>query len=160
MNCKDLRVRSKNYKKYIYCKKKKTEINYDDCKVCEDKNYKTIMPKPTKNQNKVIAKLERNRFSIITNTLDHCIECGSFFNVDLHEVFYGHNRKNSMKYGCVIPLCRECHTGINGIHFNSHLNYKWKKIIQARFEEIYSNEQFIDIFKKNYLTKEGIKNDN
>ena len=148
MNCKDLRVRCKNYKKYLYCKINRSEVTYEDCKECENKNYKSldVHKKPIKNS--YINKLERNRFSIITDDLDHCIECSSMFSIELHEVFFGKNRQSSMKYGCVIPLCRDCH---KKIHLNNYLNQHYKRLVQAEFESLYSREEFVDIFKKNYL---------
>ena len=49
------------------------------------------------------------RFSIITDDLEHCIECGNI-NVELHEVFYGgRNRNKSIEDGLVIPLCKQYH---------------------------------------------------
>ena len=39
MNCKNLRIRSKKYIKYFYCKINKREITLQLCKDCEDKEY-------------------------------------------------------------------------------------------------------------------------
>lgn len=40
MNCTYLRIRSKNYKKYYFCKRDRKEINIQECRVCKDKVYK------------------------------------------------------------------------------------------------------------------------
>jgi len=100
-----------------------------------------------KKRSSKLNKLERNRFSIITNDLDHCILCGKTKN-HLHEVIYGKNRLNSIKYGLVIPLCFNCH---NAIHNDIKLDLAYKKIAQDRFVKHYPELDFLSIFHKNYL---------
>ena len=88
------------------------------------------------------------RYSILTDDLDRCIECGRT-NVELHEIYYGKNRNNSIKHGMVIPLCKELHHRGNliGIHQDHELDIKWKKIAQEKFN---NDEEFIKIFGRNY----------
>lgn len=97
-------------------------------------------------KSKKLAKLERDRFSIITDDLSTCIICG-MPKQDLNEIFCGRNRQNSMKYGLVIPMCRKCHTEYTN---NRDMQLKWMKLGQKKFEELYE-EEFIDIFKRNYI---------
>ena len=149
MNCKHLKYRTKKGIKYIYCSLQKKEINYDVCKECLHKEYK---PKNVKNsfykKNNKISKLERNRKSVFTNNLSMCIMCGKPKD-NLHEIFMGKNRQNSMKYGFVIPVCIKCH---QNCHRNSHTQEFWHKEGQLYFErEIGSRNEFIEIFKRNYL---------
>lgn len=93
-----------------------------------------------------LAKLEKNRTSILTDKLDCCFICGRP-KEHLHEVFFGRNRINSMKYDCVVPLCSACHDKVhNDIQIDSYL----KKTCQRAFIEVYDND-FISIFRKNYL---------
>lgn len=98
------------------------------------------------NNHKKIKNLEQNRFSIVTKNLDFCYLCGRRKN-HLHEVFFGKNRVNSMKYGCVVPLCSDCH---NKVHHNIDVDMKLKKIFQKKFEEIYDAD-FLKLFRRNYL---------
>lgn len=42
MNCKSLKIRSKNYKKYFYCSLYKQAIENSKCSKCEFKEYKTV----------------------------------------------------------------------------------------------------------------------
>ena len=93
------------------------------------------------------------RFSIITKDLEHCIVCGTTFNIHKHEIFHGTaNRKLSIKYGLVIPLCGKHHNLSNeGIHYNHDLELKFKKIAQKRFQEVYPDLNFLNIFGRNYL---------
>ena len=102
-----------------------------------------------KNKSNKLAKLERSRFSIFTDDLETCMFCGMNA-TDLNEIFRGRNRRNSMKYGAVQPLCRKCHSKITN---NTELENKWKIKGQKRVREYYkmSVEEFIDIFHRNYL---------
>lgn len=97
-------------------------------------------------KSKKLAKLERNRFSIITDDLTKCIICG-MPKQDLNEIFCGRNRQNSMKWGLVIPMCRRCHTEYTN---NREMQLKWMKLGQKAFEETYDID-FIEIFKRNYI---------
>ena len=155
MNCKHLRVRTKKRVHYKYCTLLKKIIT-DECYNCIQKEYKT---KNVKNsfyklnvhKSSKISKLERNRTSIFTDDLEHCIVCGN--NKDnLHEIIYGKNRLNSMKYGFVIPLCFNHHVGNRGIHYNRELDLYYKKKCQEYFENNIGNRlEFIKIFGKSYL---------
>jgi hypothetical protein len=95
-----------------------------------------------------LAKLERSRKSVFTDDLEHCYICGKK-KEDLHEIFGGRNRLNSIKYNLILPLCRECHSrNQNNMLFNEF----WHKQAQLYFEkEFGSREKFLAIFRKNYL---------
>lgn len=96
MNCIHLKIRSKKYKKYIYCNKKSEEINFCDCKNCKYKEFKTV--KELKKKSNKLKKLEDNRFSIITDNLKICYICNQNKKEDLHEIFGGCNRVKSMQW--------------------------------------------------------------
>lgn len=99
------------------------------------------------NKSKKLAKLERNRTSILTDDLDHCYLCGRP-KEDLHEIYPGRNRLNSIKYGLVLPLCREHHILIHN-DLNTRLIYF--KLGQKKFNEVYPDLDFVEIFGRNYL---------
>lgn len=80
-----------------------------------------------------IKTLEKNRWSLATNDLTKCIECGNP-NIELHEVYEGAYRRRSMIYGCVIPLCRKHH---NLIHKDYNFKIKYKRLFKELFEEYY-----------------------
>lgn len=95
------------------------------------------------------------RYSIITNDLEHCVECGRN-NVELHEVFYGTaNRKLSIQDGLVIPLCKclHHHGNLIGIHKDIYLDSKWKKIAEEKWIEHYrkTKEDFIKRYGISYI---------
>lgn len=90
------------------------------------------------------------RFSILTKDLTKCYLCHKP-KEQLHEIYEGARRIPSMKYGCVVPLCHECHQGNNGVHNNHQLDIMLKQICQKKFIEIYPEINFLDIFHKNYI---------
>lgn len=144
----------------LFCKKKNKIIKFSDCANCKFKEYNEKCTKNQKNcalhsnkpykmRNKSAksSKLERNRKSILTNDLNHCIICGAKKD-HLHEIFFGKNRLASMKYDLVIPLCFRCHTEM---HNNIEWQNYWHKKGQLAFMKSYPGLDFIDIFKINYL---------
>lgn len=100
-----------------------------------------------KKKSSKLAKLEKNRFSIITKDLEHCYLCGNK-KQELHELVEGKNRQASMKYGLVIPICRKCH---NLVTNDRTLQEKLHKVAQKEFKKHYKTENFVQIFRKNYL---------
>lgn len=100
MKCENFTIRSKKYVKYLYCKKMKQEIKYADCKECL--NFKFKNHYIIKNKSNKLAKAEKKRFSILTNNMKVCFECGKP-KKHIHEIFKGANRQASIKYGfCIL----------------------------------------------------------
>ena len=101
-----------------------------------------------KKKSSKLAKLERKRFSVFYE-LDKCCYCSSTYQLTKHEIFEGRNRINSMKYGFVLPLCLKCHRELQE---DIEFDLKWKQKAQKYFEEnIGTREEFISIFRRNYL---------
>ena len=149
MKCKNHRIRSKKGIKYGYCIKYKKEVPLfcKECDVIEYKEQKTLKSRTNKQ-----SKREKERFSIIYPDLTKCCICGSNSNINKHEVFYGKNRQNSIKYGLVIPLCLNHHTGDNGIHYDNELNIFYKRLAQKKWESIYGNRNdFLNVFGRSWL---------
>ena len=110
---------------------------------CTEKSDRSRLKKKSSR----LAKLEKNRFSIITKDLEHCYLCGNK-KQELHELVEGKNRQASMKYGLVIPICRKCHTKVTN---DKTLQDKLHKVGQKAFKKHYKTENFIQIFGENYL---------
>ncbi len=144
MYCKYLKQK---LNKKLYCNKLK------NIKILECSNYKykeyLIKSNLTKLKNKTskLIKLERNRYSILTNDLEHCFICGKPKN-DLHEIFFGRNRLNSIKYELILSLCRLDH---EIIHNDLKVREKYFILAQKKFNEVYPDLDFVEIFGKNYL---------
>lgn len=108
---------------------------------------KTKKSAEIKKKSNKLAKLEKNRFSIITNDLKKCYFCSNK-KEDFHEAIEGKNRQVSMKYGLVIPICRKCHIKVTN---DKTLQDKLHKVGQKAFKKHYKTENFIQIFGENYL---------
>ncbi len=125
----------------LICKKDKNRIPFKNCANCPYKEYKcTISSKncaksplvsglikrkldSLKKKSKKLTKLERERTSLFTDDLDHCIICGKS-PVNKHEIFGERNKLNSIKYKLVITLCtceHHNHVECKGIHFDKDL---------------------------------------
>lgn len=91
-----------------------------------------------------LRKKEKNRFSIFTNDFRRCFYCGRYGGIDKHEVYGGANRQASMKYGLVVPLCRNCHE-------TNVVIEDLKVYCQKQFERSHSREDFMKIIGKNYI---------
>lgn len=145
MNCKNLKLKLNHQ---LECKLLKKVISI---KVCNDCPFKAL--KEARIQTKLkakansLAKLEKSRFSLFTKNMDICFLCGRKKD-HLHEVIFGKNRKNSMTYGLVLPLCSKCH---KLIHSDSCLQLEYKRKGQLLFSKAYPDLVFENIFHKNYL---------
>lgn len=93
-----------------------------------------------------LKNLEKQRKSIFTDDLEHCIICGENA-TDINEILMGRNRQNSMKYNLCIPLCRNCH---NKYHLQRPVQLYWIRLAQTEFEKTHSREEWLKIFYKNY----------
>lgn len=146
MKCIYLTRRSEKYLEYWFCRLNKKKIRFDDCSKCKDLKYKKI--KKITNKTSKQTKLEKSRYSILTNDLEHCYMCAKkglrITKDDLHEIYGGSNRKRSIQNGFVIPLCRNCHQNNETLKF-------LQKYMQKEYEKKYSREKFIHIIGKSYL---------
>lgn len=96
-----------------------------------------------RNKRYKLVKLEKNRTSILTEDLEHCILCGAN-DPDINEIFMGRNRLNSIKYGLLIPLCRTHH---QEYHNNRNLQMHYMKIGLDEFLKEHTKEEFQNSFK-------------
>lgn len=86
-------------------------------------------------------------WSVFTNDMDHCYFTG-IAPVERHHIFGGNpNRKNSEKYGFVIPLAPDLHP--NGVHAGKDavdIDLKLKQMAQTYFEEHYGTRKNLEKF--------------
>lgn len=86
----------------------------------------------------------------IMQTEKKCYVSGAEYNLDSHHVMTGTaNRKLSEKYGLKVWLRHDIHMDLHDR--NKELEIKLKQDAQRAFEEKYSHQLWMDIFKKNYL---------
>lgn len=173
-------INLKKRKNKPYCKLLNKEIRFSLCRECDNKEYKNHIDrkkssfrpkspvksgqinknaqtlakkqqKPSKMQNKSnkLASLEKNRYSVFSNDTEKCYLCGSTYKLTWHEIYSGKNRQNSMRYGLCLRLCLNCHSKEQE---DSQFNDYWHKQGQLYWEEnIGSREEFIKVFRRNYL---------
>lgn len=145
--CKYITIRTKNYEKYFYCRLNKKIINYTtECIKCvknEPRKNKGINKKTSKQ-----IKLEKSRFSILTDDLEHCYICRfqgkEVLRDDLHEVYGAANRKRSILNGLVVPLCRKHHQ-------NEKILSELKVATQQIYELNHTRDEFIKLIGKSYI---------
>lgn len=94
-----------------------------------------------------LRKLERERYSILTNDLENCFICQRPAQ-DVHEIFCGAKRQMSMKNGFCVPLCREHHTLVTNMRV---ADVYLREECQRKFEENHTREEFISLVGRNYL---------
>lgn len=105
-------VRSKNYKKYFYCRCHKKEINNNDCWYCNSKEYK---------ERKTINKVSKKRVCVSKDTYKkvfqrdngRCRLCGSP-EIQLHHIIYRSEDKSLIDEpnNCIM-LCGRCHSMVH-----------------------------------------------
>ena len=93
------------------------------------------------------------RFSIIQKE-KRCLVCGIYFNIHIHEVYFGRNRQKSIEDGCCVYLCGNHHNQSDkGVHFDKNLDMKLKKEMEIAWLMYYNKtiEDFIERYGRNYL---------
>lgn len=130
MNCINCRIRSKNYKKYMYCCAKRQEISYEDCGKCEFREYK--IAKKMKNISSKRAKALDISPAVKKNVLlrDNgiCVVCGKPGMPNSHFV-----KRSQGGLGIeenIATHCIECH-----YYFDNGPDDEKKKIIISRTKE-------------------------
>lgn len=86
-----------------------------------------------------------------------CFYCGTTYTLEEHHCFGGNpNRKLSEQDGLKVWLCREHHTGNDGVHFNKYKMAWLHDYAQKKAMEYYgwSKEDFTKRYGKNYLMEE------
>ena len=96
--------------------------------------------------------MSKKLWSVFTDDMDHCYFTGSY-PVERHHIFGGSNRKNSEKYGFIIPLRPDLHP--NGVQSGANakeIDLKLKTMAQEYFETHNgTREYFRSVFGKSWL---------
>ena len=81
-----------------------------------------------------------------------CFLSGTLEGLERHHIYGGANRRNSTKYGLWVWLRHDLHNEPpDGVHFNIDNNRLLQRIGQRAFELRYPDENFTEIFGRNYL---------
>ena len=91
-------------------------------------------------------------WSVFTDDMDHCYFTGSA-QVERHHIWGGSNRKNSEKYGFMVPLRPDLHpNGVMAGNNAAEIDLKLKQMSQKYFEEhCGTRDEFRKIFGKSVL---------
>lgn len=128
--------------------KKRTEFTKISAKKSTSKGKSPVKSGNMKKKSKELAKLERNRFSVLTSD-DKCFVCGSTHLLTWHEVFAGRNRQNSMEDGFCLRMCLLCHEEKQD---DAQFNEFWHHEAQQYYERnIGSRKQFLARYRRSYL---------
>lgn len=83
---------------------------------------------------------------------ERCYLCGRVTELERHHVLGGvANRPLSEKYGLWVYLCHDCHTGKDGAQYDRKKGDALKRLAQIAFEARHSHDEWMQVFKKNYL---------
>ena len=82
---------------------------------------------------------------------ERCFICGRMTDLERHHVMAGPNRKWSEAYGLTVLLCHEHHVGKDGVQYNRKRGDALKRLAQIAFEARHSHDEWMRIFRKNYL---------
>ena len=87
----------------------------------------------------------------IIQTEKECFVCKTTQGLHSHHCFGSYNRNNSEKYGLKVWLCGKHHNlSSAGVHFDKRFDLYLKRLAQSRFEEVYPDLDFVQIFNKSY----------
>lgn len=88
----------------------------------------------------------------IIQTEKECFVCKTTQGLHSHHIFEAYNRNNSEKYGLKVWLCGKHHNlSSAGIHFDKAFDLYIKRLAQKKFNEVYPELDFMQIFGKNFL---------
>jgi len=89
----------------------------------------------------------------IIQTEKECFVCKTTQGLHSHHCMFGvGHRELSEKYGLKVWLCGKHHNlSDEGVHFNKDFDMYLKRLAQSKFNEVYTNLDFVKIFNKNYL---------
>ena len=90
--------------------------------------------------------------SIVQKGDPRCFFCGKTVGLERHHIFPAANRKWSEKYGLWVYCCDFCHRDPkDGVQYNRKKADSLKRLGQIAFEARHSHDEWMQIFKKNYI---------
>ena len=90
--------------------------------------------------------------SIVQQGDPRCFFCGRTVGLERHHILGGvANRPLAERCGLWIWCCRDDHTGKDGVQYNRKKSDSLKRLGQIAFEARHSHDEWMQIFKKNYI---------
>lgn len=147
MNCKNLRIRSKNYKKYFFCVVNNCVVDATCCYCCKEKEYKAITPiKKTQLKKKThkvskMAKacdISQETKEVVWERDNHkCIFCGKHVPVSCANSHYIPRSHGGLGIEQnIVTACPECHhEQDNGLN-TEYYELKTKRYLQSHYGDL------------------------
>lgn len=82
---------------------------------------------------------------------ERCFFCGRMTGLERHHIYPAANRKWSEAYGLWVYCCHDCHVGKDGVQYNRQKADSLKRLGQIAFEARHSHDEWMQIFRKNYI---------
>ena len=90
--------------------------------------------------------------SILQQGDPRCFFCGKRFGLERHHVMTGPNRALAERFGLWVYCCDFDHRDPkNGVQYNRKKADSLKQMAQIAFEARHSHEEWMQMFRKNYL---------
>ena len=162
MNCKNLRIRSKNYKKYFYCVVNKCVVDATCCYCCKEKEYKattqikrTQIKKKTHKVSKMAkaCDISQKTKEIVWERDGHmCIFCGNPVPVSCANSHYIPRSQGGLGIEQnIVTACSKCHhEQDNGLN-TEYYDLKAQRYLQAHYGDLSK----VNLIYTKYKTKEG-----
>ena len=91
---------------------------------------------------------------VINPEIMKCAVCGRTYNLQWHHIIHGTaNRVISDRYGLTCWLCMSCHEQLHcsRLIYWREVDEQLKASAQRQFENRHSHEEWMELFKKNYI---------
>ena len=113
--CTNLRVRTKKGVKYLFCVRKRAEVERKECEGCLYKEYKKTSKIAQKTRIKAVSKkrvfVSKKTYNQVYEECNgRCVFCHSTYNLHYHHIYYRSERKDLIdEPSNGIMLCEEHH---------------------------------------------------
>ena len=148
MNCKNLTIKSKKGKKFPYCKLKKGQITFEDCKHCTNKEYK--IQKQKKYDFSIKGKTIKGKKHKLTKATSIPMKVKKeVWERDNHKCIYCHTevpvecacshfiKRSQLGKGIpqnIVSACSQCHDKYDfGINVQAMVNYT-REYLKSKYE--------------------------
>ena len=112
--CINLRRRQRKGQMYLYCVRRKAEIERKDCSECNCKEFKKVARMTSKTRLKSISKkrvfVSKKTYNEVYERDKGCCRLCTKTNIELHHIYYRSERRDLIDEpsNCIM-LCFECH---------------------------------------------------
>lgn len=162
MKCVHFKVKMKNYERFFYCNITKSKINLEDCKLCNNKEYKKVKAiKRTSikksNRSKATDIPQKVKRAVFIRDNGKCVICGNSVNVMPNAHYISRENGGLGIEENIVTLCTEltenkCHRKYDFGTKEEHEYCKYK--IRNYLKSKYSNWKEEDLIYKKYIRKE------